>query len=141
MFSIVYSSFKLHELCFENIPKFQTEDISREYLFQPIFDTRLPTNINVSSGDTAYLKCRAYNRDQKTVSLQFQVSLESSSWAHHQVSWIREDRTQILAAGSYTYISDNRYTATHVSEEDTWTLVIKNVSVQDNGVFECQVRV
>ena len=57
----------------------------------------------------------------------------------YQVSWIRGDRTQILAAGSYTYISDNRYTALHVSEEDTWTLVIRNVSVQDNGVFECQV--
>ena len=39
-----------------------------EYLFQPIFDTRLPTNINVSSGDTAYLRCRAYNRQHKTVS-------------------------------------------------------------------------
>ena len=55
------------------------------------------------------------------------------------MSWLRADTTQILAAGSYTYVSDMRYTAAHTPSRDTWSLVIKNVSAADSGVFECQV--
>ena len=55
------------------------------------------------------------------------------------MSWLRADTTQILAAGSYTYVSDMRYTAAHSDTRDTWSLVIRNVSAADSGVFECQV--
>ena len=55
------------------------------------------------------------------------------------MSWLRADTTQILAAGSYTYVSDMRYTAAHSDTRDTWSLVIRNVTAADSGVFECQV--
>ena len=39
-----------------------------------------------------------------------------------QVSWLRRDTTQILAAGSYTYVNNHRYTAAHLQDSDTWQL-------------------
>ena len=55
------------------------------------------------------------------------------------MSWLRQDKTQILAAGSYTYVNDNRFTALHSQRDDTWTLSLMETKISDSGVFECQV--
>merc|ERR1712061_805574 len=70
-------------------------------LSKPMFDGRLASNLSVSAGDVATLRCRVFNRGDRTV------------------SWLRADTTQILAAGSYTYVSDMRYTAAHSDTRDT----------------------
>ncbi len=42
-----------------------------------------------------------------------------------QVSWLREDTMSILSAGLYTYISNTRFIARHLEDEDIWTLAIR----------------
>ena len=45
----------------------------------------------------------------------------------------------ILTAGTYTYISDNRYEALYQENRDTWVLRIHSVQLRDSGLFECQL--
>ena len=45
----------------------------------------------------------------------------------------------ILTAGTYTYISDNRYEAIYQENKDTWVLRIHSVQLRDSGLFECQL--
>ena len=43
--------------------------INHLFLFQPIFDSRFPSIVDVAEGQTALLTCRAFNRNNKTVRL------------------------------------------------------------------------
>ena len=38
---------------------------------EPIFDYRLPTNVTVSVGQTAFLKCKVFARENRTVSIYY----------------------------------------------------------------------
>ncbi|KAI5708250.1 hypothetical protein M8J77_018953 [Diaphorina citri] len=55
------------------------------------------------------------------------------------VSWIRHRDIHILTVGSYTYTSDQRFSAIHRREGDEWTLHIKWAQKRDAGVYECQL--
>lgn len=87
----------------------------------PVFDTRIPTEVSTVLGETAALQCRVFQRKNLTV------------------SWLRQDTLHILSAGHYTYVSDARYEAAYMKREDLWELRIKNVEEKDSGLFECQV--
>ena len=55
-----------------------------------------------------------------------------------QVSWIRLRDTSLLTVGGYTYTSDLRFESAHTAGSPDWRLVIRNVSVADTGMYECQ---
>ena len=45
----------------------------------------------------------------------------------------------LLAVGGYTYTSDLRVESQHEVGSADWLVVIKNLSSQDSGQYECQV--
>lgn len=95
--------------------------VSPEWEEPPRFDLRLPENITVAEGQTALLRCRVHHLGNRTV------------------SWLREDTMSILSAGLYTYISNTRFIARHLEDEDIWSLAIRQVRSSDQGRYECQV--
>jgi len=87
----------------------------------PNFDTDLPQDVSGVVGQTAYLTCRVFDRENKTI------------------SWIRHRDLHILTVGRYTYTADLRYQSIFNSNTDQWILQIKNLSKRDSGMYECQV--
>lgn len=57
------------------------------------------------------------------------------------VVWIRNVDLQILTAGLMTFSSDSRFRVNHENsvDEKDWSLLIKNVKVEDSGEYECQI--
>ena len=55
------------------------------------------------------------------------------------VSWIRRWDWQILSAGVYMQIHDDRFSVLHKDGSENWTLQIKYVAMSDKGTYECQV--
>ncbi|XP_068246351.1 zwei Ig domain protein zig-8-like [Palaemon carinicauda] len=90
-------------------------------LFDPVFDPSVPINVSAVEGQTAHLVCRVNNLGTKTV------------------SWIRHRDTHILTVGSFTYTSDHRFSALHREGTNEWTLQIRQPTVRDSGLYECQV--
>nr|XP_053644626.1 LOW QUALITY PROTEIN: zwei Ig domain protein zig-8-like [Cherax quadricarinatus] len=91
-------------------------------LFDPVFDPSVTSNVSAVEGQTAHLVCRVNNLGTKTV------------------SWIRHRDTHILTVGSFTYTSDHRFSALHRKKVPmTWTLQIRNPTIHDTGLYECQV--
>ncbi|XP_050690069.1 zwei Ig domain protein zig-8-like, partial [Eriocheir sinensis] len=90
-------------------------------LFDPVFDPSVPSNVSVVERQTAHLVCRVNNLGTKTV------------------SWIRHRDTHILTVGSFTYTSDERFSALHREGTNEWTLQIRHPAVRDSGLYECQV--
>ncbi|XP_066953802.1 zwei Ig domain protein zig-8-like [Macrobrachium rosenbergii] len=90
-------------------------------LFDPVFDPTVPINVSAVEGQTAHLVCRVNNLGTKTV------------------SWIRHLDTHILTVGSFTYTSDHRFSALHREGTNEWTLQIRQPTVRDSGLYECQV--
>jgi len=88
---------------------------------QPSFDESVPTNLTVQQGSTAYLGCRIFNVENKSV------------------SWIRERDSHIITVDQETFISDDRFETFHRLKDSLWTLKIKHVSARDAGRYECQV--
>uniref|UniRef100_A0A8D8UXJ4 Down syndrome cell adhesion molecule homolog n=1 Tax=Cacopsylla melanoneura TaxID=428564 RepID=A0A8D8UXJ4_9HEMI len=85
------------------------------------FDPATPRNVTALVGKSAYLSCKVRNLANKTV------------------SWIRHRDIHILTVGSYTYTSDQRFSAIHRREGDEWTLHIKWAQKRDAGMYECQL--
>ncbi|XP_063589785.1 protein turtle homolog A-like [Penaeus indicus] len=56
-----------------------------------------------------------------------------------QVSWIRRRDLHVLTTASYTYTTDSRFRAIHARKSPYWVLRIDNPTVNDSGVYECQV--
>lgn len=65
--------------------------------------------------------------------------LLSSLPALPQVSWIRNRDSHILTVDRYTFISDERFSAWHEAQTQTWTLQVRYVQERDAGKYECQV--
>ncbi|XP_046650859.1 fibroblast growth factor receptor-like 1 [Daphnia pulicaria] len=89
-------------------------------------ETSLPPKINTvitaQSGDTAFLPCH--------------VSLRED----HGVSWVRRRDWHILTADSKVYSRDERIRVTSVDNtENTWTLLIKYIQKEDEGIYDCQI--
>jgi len=101
-------------------------NLSDDYGFKlwsegPNFDTDLPQDVTGVVGQTAYLSCRVFDRENKTI------------------SWIRHSDLHILTVGRYTYTADLRYQSIYNSATDEWILQIRYLKVEDKGMYECQV--
>uniref|UniRef100_A0A336KAL2 CSON005956 protein n=1 Tax=Culicoides sonorensis TaxID=179676 RepID=A0A336KAL2_CULSO len=81
----------------------------------------LARNVTALSGKSAYLSCRVINLGNKTV------------------SFVRHRDLHILTVGTYTYTSDQRFTATYHRDINEWTLQIKWAQKRDAGAYECQI--
>ena len=56
------------------------------------------------------------------------------------MSWVRYRDTSLIAVGKFVYISDNRFKVLHEVNSSDWFLVIKSVTYDDQGIYECQVN-
>lgn len=57
-----------------------------------------------------------------------------------QVSWVRRRDWYILTADSKVYSKDERFRVSYIDSPDhTWTLLIKYIKKDDEGVYDCQV--
>lgn len=83
----------------------------------------MPTSVTAYEGADVILSCRIENLADK------------------MVVWIRNVDLQILTAGLMTFSSDSRFRVNHENsvDEKDWSLLIKNVKVEDSGEFECQI--
>ncbi|KAL5004921.1 hypothetical protein ScPMuIL_018377 [Solemya velum] len=94
----------------------------RRYLTTPMPSfSHAPVNVTYSEGELAILYCSVQNLGTKTV------------------VWRKVTSSSPLTIGTYTYVADKRFQVNHVPHRDQWNLLIKHVSVQDAGVYECQV--
>ena len=66
-------------------------------------------------------------------------SFNTLRWNIFQLSWIRLSDMSLLAVGGYTYTSDLRVESQHEVGSADWLVVIRNLSIQDSGQYECQV--
>ncbi|KAL7028349.1 hypothetical protein ACKWTF_005810 [Chironomus riparius] len=93
---------------------------------QPYFDLNDPTistNITVMQGESAYMVCVVRNL------------------GNNSISWIRHNDINLLSVGIFKYTQDPRYQIFHNSHNDTWTLKIRRVRKEDEGLFECQIGI
>ena len=56
-----------------------------------------------------------------------------------QVSWVRHRDVSLISVGKYKYIKDARFQIVNDRHEE-WVLVIKDVGLDDQGLYECQVN-
>uniref|UniRef100_A0A8W7PQV2 Ig-like domain-containing protein n=1 Tax=Anopheles coluzzii TaxID=1518534 RepID=A0A8W7PQV2_ANOCL len=56
-----------------------------------------------------------------------------------RVAWIKADAKAILAIHEHVITNNGRLSVTH-NDYNTWTLVIRNVKMEDRGVYMCQVN-
>lgn len=56
-----------------------------------------------------------------------------------KVSWVRRRDWHILTSGLLTYTKEGRFTMHHNEGSTKWTLAIKYLKLEDQGVYECQV--
>ncbi|XP_036318633.1 protein amalgam [Rhagoletis pomonella] len=57
----------------------------------------------------------------------------------HRVAWIKADAKAILAIHEHVITNNDRLSVTH-NDFNTWTLVIRNVKMEDAGKYMCQVN-
>lgn len=57
----------------------------------------------------------------------------------NQVAWIKADAKAILAIHEHVITNNGRLSVTH-NDFNTWTLVIRNVKMEDRGLYMCQVN-
>ena len=86
----------------------------------------VPQNITGFVGHPVFLHC-------------FVDSLGSLS-SDKTVSWIRLKDFSLLTVGLFTYTSDERFVVRLNDQGNDWCLSIKHVSLQDQGLYECQVN-
>jgi len=106
-----------------NFPVFKPYPVNK--LEQPDF-MKINRNISVAIGETAYLPCRVKNLDK------------------HTVSWVRADDVTVLSVGHLAFSSDKRISVVQVPRPrlsaSDWNLSIENVTLSDDGMYECQVN-
>jgi len=54
-----------------------------------------------------------------------------------QITWVRRRDRQLLTVGTSTHSIDKRFVVRHSSTD--WQLMIRTVTVEDAGIYECQV--
>ncbi|XP_003737925.1 uncharacterized protein LOC100909192 [Galendromus occidentalis] len=90
----------------------------------PHFDNSTPTAVISTQARTVFLPCNVRHLGDRTV------------------SWIRrtvDSGLNVLTVGRFTYTMDQRFQAVHYENSESWALQIKYPTVNDSGVYECQV--
>ncbi|CAG0915218.1 unnamed protein product [Notodromas monacha] len=62
-----------------------------------------------------------------------------SPTAQGMVSWIRHKDIHILSTGNYRYTTDERFASLHHPNSEDWTLRILRTTLNDSGLYECQL--
>lgn len=86
----------------------------------PRFKQTVPTLTTIQAGQTAYLTCEIFCVNNRSV------------------SWVREKDSHILSVDGEVFIQDQRFSSL-LKENNQWTLMIKFVTGEDAGKYECQV--
>ncbi|XP_035903856.1 protein amalgam isoform X2 [Anopheles stephensi] len=97
--------------------------------FEPDFVYPLE-NVTVAKGRDATFTCVVNNLGG------YRVSGEATP---ARVAWIKADAKAILAIHEHVITNNGRLSVTH-NDYNTWTLVIRNVKMEDRGVYMCQVN-
>lgn len=92
-----------------------------------------------------HLQKSATSKDRKIISVA--ASLTGDIFLHCpiqfgedvQVSWVRLPDWRIVASGRKTYSNDGRYRVLHIDGTNEWSFQIKYASLEDQGLYECQV--
>lgn len=92
------------------------------YRYEPIFGGNNYTMVT-TTGHSVMLRCRYKHLNDK------------------QISWIRMKDWHILTSNSFLYISDKRFKLVRNRQRYEWALEIANVTMSDNGTYQCQVAV
>ncbi|XP_071548726.1 uncharacterized protein [Panulirus ornatus] len=90
----------------------------------PHFLPGLPTNVSITAGLLVTLPCRVANLKGRSV------------------SWISEQDLQVLAVNGAIFTSDRRLKIRTWREGAVWAwdLVIETTTLEDAGVYQCQVN-
>ncbi|KAK6180561.1 hypothetical protein SNE40_012693 [Patella caerulea] len=80
-----------------------------------------PTNTTFGVGEEAILQCAIQNLGTRTV------------------VWRRASDPNPLTIGDNTYVSDDRIRVLHEKYSMEWSLHIRDVTFEDEGVYECQI--
>ncbi|XP_028896009.2 neurotrimin isoform X2 [Zeugodacus cucurbitae] len=97
--------------------------------FEPDFVFPLE-NVTVAQGRDATFTCVVNNLGGHRV---------SGDSATARVAWIKADAKAILAIHEHVITNNDRLSVTH-NDFNTWTLVIRNVKMEDSGKYMCQVN-
>lgn len=109
-------------MLFCQVAGFRRRITDRTYVpLTPIILNTTASNYTYVTGETAILYCAVENLGTKTV------------------TWRRANPSVILTVGLYTYFGDSRFQTQNVLHKDQWNLHIRNVSLDDQGRYECQV--
>jgi len=69
-----------------------------------------------------------------------QLHCQVDHLGHHTVSWIRQSDLHILTVGSHKFTTDKRISVKHDSRNKDFILIIRHLSIQDCGLYECQIN-
>ena len=56
-----------------------------------------------------------------------------------KVSWIRHHDLHMLTVGTFSFTSDERFSAHRDPSSGDWLLVIRQPELSDSGLYECSV--
>ena len=56
------------------------------------------------------------------------------------MSWIRKSDLHVLTSDVLTFTGDQRFSAHHASDSNSWALQIKYTQIRDAGEYQCQVN-
>ncbi|XP_037080207.1 zwei Ig domain protein zig-8-like [Pollicipes pollicipes] len=93
----------------------------RPSMLQPVFLNTSTLHVVSPAGRPAHLHCKIQHLGDKTV------------------SWVRKSDLHILTVGLFTYTTDKRFLALHSDGTQEWTLKVLAPTLDDSGVYECQV--
>ncbi|XP_076238512.1 neural cell adhesion molecule 2 [Calliopsis andreniformis] len=97
----------------EVVPLKGTDDKVEDVIEGPIRE------VLAQSGSTATLPCKITDPGAGTI------------------TWVRRRDRQLLTVGTSTHSIDNRFVVMHSSTD--WSLQIRAVTLQDAGIYECQI--
>ena len=111
----------MRSTCFILNALFVSAALFAERPSQPYFVNTNQLEVNATSGETAYLRCRVRDLGSNTV------------------VWFRERDLHILTYDVYTYTSEDQFESLHSNDSDEWVLKIRHSQAKDSGTYACQV--
>ncbi|KAK4312792.1 hypothetical protein Pmani_015804 [Petrolisthes manimaculis] len=87
----------------------------------PHFSQDSPKLVKAAVGSPAHIPCKVRNLGSKSV------------------SWIRHRDLHVLTVGSFTFTTDNRFSAHRDPGTGEWVLVLRRPLPSDSGFYECSI--